>query len=359
MILIKAYGKTTIAVGSSLLMVFAMIINQSLVARTFGSYIMQLFDSNAASFWIPFLGVMLLIITFVINISGNKTVQRTALIMAITKVGGIAIFALVGLWVADFSFQSVIPAQTASDLSITSYLGAFAITTLAFAGFTTITNSGDEVKNPHKNIGRAIIISIIICTLIYLLVAFAVSANLSVSEIIAAKDFSLAEAARPSFGHYGVWFTVSIAIVATVSGLIANVFAVSRMSAMLTDMKLIPHKHFGMSGSIQKHMLVYTIVIAIILTIFFDLSRIASLGAIFYLFMDIVVHWGVLTRLRKDVNANPIIVSLAIIFDLVILGAFLWIKSSSDPFVVGLALVLMLIIFFGEHYFLKLKTIKK
>ena len=39
-----------------------------------------------------------------------------------------------------------------------------------------------------------------------------------------------------------------LAIIATVSGVIASVFAVSRMLAMLTDMKLVPHSHFGMPG---------------------------------------------------------------------------------------------------------------
>lgn len=359
MILIKAYGKTTIAVGSALLMVFAMIINQSLVARTFGTYIMQLFDGNTGSFWVPLLGVILLVATFLINIAGNKTVQRTAFIMAILKVGGITIFALGGLWVAGFSFQSAIPSEVSGELSVVSYLGAFALTTLAFAGFTTITNSGGEVENPHKNVGKAIIISLFICAVVYLLVAFAVSANLSVPRIIEAKDYSLAEAARPSFGTYGLWFTVGIAIIATVSGVIANVFAVSRMTAMLTDMKLIPHSHFGMSGSIQKHMLVYTIVIAIVLTIFFDLTRIASLGAIFYIVMDMVVHWGVLTRLRKDVNANPVIVSAALLFDVIILGAFLWIKASSDLFVVALSVVIMVLIFSGEKWFLHSNNIKQ
>tara|TARA_R110002110_G_scaffold415612_2_gene651650 strand:- start:117234 stop:117515 length:282 start_codon:yes stop_codon:yes gene_type:complete len=88
----------------------------------------------------------------------------------------------------------------------------------------------------------------------------------------------------------GLWFTVIRAIVATASGLIASVFAVSRMLTMLTEMKLIPHRHFGMTGPLQRHLLVYTVVIAITLTIFFDLSRIAALGAIFYLVMDIGIH---------------------------------------------------------------------
>ena len=353
MILQKAYGKSTITAGSALLMAFAMIINQSLVARTFGSYTMQLFDAGDNSFWIPILGVLLLIGTFLINIAGNKFIQKSAFVMALLKVGGIAIFAIGGLWAAGFSFESAVPSKIPENYSIASYLGALALAILAYAGFTTITNSGDEVKNPHKNVGRAIVISLLICAVVYVLVAIAVSANLSVPKIIEAKDYSLAEAARPAFGQYGLWFTVGIAILATVSSVVANLFAISRMTAMLTKMKLIPHSHMGMPGRIQKHMLVYIATIAIVLTIFFDLTRIASLGAVFYIVMDMVVHWGVLKRLRKDVKANPVIVTTALVIDGVVLAAFLWIKASSDLLVVWLSLVLMIMIFAGEKWFLK------
>ncbi|MFT5532500.1 MAG: hypothetical protein ACI802_000722 [Candidatus Paceibacteria bacterium] len=57
-------------------------------------------------------------------------------------------------------------------------------------------------------------------------------------------------------------------------------------------MKMIPHSHFGMSGPIQRHTLVYTVVMASALAVFFDLGQIASLGAFFYLIMDMMVHWG-------------------------------------------------------------------
>ena len=117
MILQKAYGKTTITAGSALLMAFAMIINQSLVARTFGSYTMQLFEAGARNFWIPALGVLLLVTTFLINISGNKFIQKSALIMAILKVGGIAIFALGGLWAAGFSFDAAVPKEISGEYS--------------------------------------------------------------------------------------------------------------------------------------------------------------------------------------------------------------------------------------------------
>ncbi len=351
MFLQKAYGKGVMTAAGALLMYFSMVINQSLVAKTFGTYSIQLFAIDPGSWIVSALAVGLLIFAFLLNISGNRAIGLFSLLMAFIKIGGIVVFAIGGLWIADFSFES----RTASieDTSVTGFIAAMALAILAYKGFTTITNSGSEIVDPHRNVGRAIIISIAICVVIYILVALAVAGNLSLPEIIAAKDFALAEAARPALGDYGLWFTVALAIVATVSGVIASIFAVSRMLAMLTDMKLVPHRHFGMPGSIQNHTLVYTIAIAIFLTLFFDLSRIASLGAIFYLLMDIAVHWGVLRHLRKEVKANAVILIAAIAFDVIVLGAFLMVKASTDMMVIYAALAGVLIVFIGERLFLR------
>ena len=189
------------------------------------------------------------------------------------------------------------------------------------------------------------------------LVAIAVARNLSVDQIIKAKDYSLAQAARPAYGDIGLYFTVAIAIIATFSGVIASLFAVSRMTAMLTDMKLIPHSHFGMSGRVQKHMLLYVVVIAIVLTILFDLTRIASIGAILYLVMDMIVHWGVFRHLRKDVKAKGFIIISAFVLDFLVLSAFLWVKVKHDILVVIVAAAIISLVFAGEKWFLS-RTIR-
>ncbi|SFN87427.1 APC family permease [Salegentibacter flavus] len=356
MILMKAYGKTTITGAASVLMALSMVINESLVARTFGSYTLQLFNVDDNALWEPALGVALLIFAFIINISGNKVIGKTSQFMAVIKIAGIIVFAIGGLWAAHFALADLLPVTSdTTNYSAASYIGAIALSILAYKGFTTITNSGGEITKPRKNVGRSIVISLLICTVVYFLVAIAVNSSLSIPEIVNAKDYSLAEAAKPAFGNYGLYFTVGIAIIATISGVIASIFAVSRMTAMLTDMKLIPHNHFGMSGGIQKHMLVYIVVIAITLTIFFDLSRIASIGAIFYLVMDMIVHWGVFKHLRRDVNANGIILISALLLDLVVLAAFLWIKASSDIFVVIVSAIGIILVFAGEKWFLHWK----
>lgn len=271
--------------------------------------------------------------------------------MAFIKISGLLIIAGGGLWASGLTFENILVVPTETNLS--GFLGAIALAILAYKGFTTITNSGDEIKEPHKNVGRAIIISISICFVLFMLVTLAVGSNLSIEEIIRAKDYSLAQAARPAFGEFGLWFTVGFAIIATVSGVIASAFAVSRMLAMLTNMKLVPHSHLGMPGSVQKHTLVYTIVLAILLTVFFDLSRIASLGAIFYMIMDIAVQWGIFRYLRKEIQANGAILLAAIALDVVVLGAFLWVKIQADMLVIWIALIGLVLVFVCERWFIR------
>lgn len=57
----------TVAMGTgaaALLMVLSMIINESLVARTFGTYTLQLFDVRDTEQWAPFLAIGLIIVAY-------------------------------------------------------------------------------------------------------------------------------------------------------------------------------------------------------------------------------------------------------------------------------------------------------
>lgn len=349
MILQKAYGPTAIAAGASLLMALSMVINESLVARTFATYALRGVGLDTDSILVPALGVAVIVFAYLVNVSGNRSVGLLSIVMAVLKVGGIALFGLAALWASGFSFE---PNADVGSLPIGGFIASVALSILAFKGFTTITNSGAEITNPHRNVGRAIIISIAICVVVYLLVAFAVGSSLSLDQIIAAKDYALAEAAEPALGSAGFYLIIALALIATASGLLASVFAVSRMLAMLTDMRMIPHSHFGMPGAIKDHTLVYTVVIAGLLTVFFDLSRIAALGAFFYLVMDILIHWGVFRHLRREVGARGWVLLAAIGLDAIVLGAFAALKWQTDPAIVFIAILAMATVFVFERMYL-------
>lgn len=350
MILQKCYGPGGIAAGAAVLMALSMVIAESLVARTFASYVLRPFNITDGPL-IPVIAIGVIVFAFAVNIAGNKSVGLFSTVMAVLKVGGIALFGIAALWSSGFQFAAETSVE--QTFTITGFVASVALAILAFKGFTTITNSGSEITDPHRNVGRAIVFSIAACVVVYLLVAYGVGSSLTIDEIIAARDYSLAEAAKPALGQTGFYLTVGLAAVATASGVLASVFAVSRMLAMLTDMKMIPHRHFGMSGPIQRHTLVYTVVIASTLAVFFDLGRIASLGAFFYLVMDMLVHWGVLRYRKNDVGAAATILVAALVCDAVVLLAFTWMKLQNDPAIVLYAAIAIAAVFAFERLYLK------
>ena len=349
MILQKCYGPGAIAGGAALLMALSMVIAESLVARTFATYVLRPLDIEGGPL-VPALAVAVIVFAFLVNMAGNRSVGLFSLIMAAIKIGGIALFGIAALWSSGFAFAAA--SETSQSYGLTGFIASTALAILAFKGFTTITNSGAEITEPNRNVGRAIMFSIGICVVVYLLVAYGVGSSLTIEEIISARDYSLAQAAQPALGQTGFILTVILAAVATASGVLASVFAVSRMLAMLTDMEMIPHSHFGMPGPIQRHTLVYTVVIAATLAVLFDLGRIASLGAFFYLVMDMIIHWGVFRYRRADVGAFGIVLLTALALDAIVLAAFTVMKLQSDPMIVLYAAVGMIAVFAFERVYL-------
>jgi amino acid transporter len=145
-----------------------------LVVQTFGAYTLQVVDLGPAAFWVPTLGVILLAAALAVNVASNRLIESTAAVMAIIKIGGLAVFAIVGLSLVDLSSVAARPTEDELVASPEGFVAAVALAILAYKGFTTITNSGGEIVGPHRNTGRAIVISLAICSLLYLLIDIAV-----------------------------------------------------------------------------------------------------------------------------------------------------------------------------------------
>jgi len=351
----RAYGPGTTTGVFSLLMYVSMVVSESLVAGTFGAYTLRLFPESFAGY-ASILGILLLVTAYILNILGNKVIGTTATFTAVIKVAGIALLAIAGLiisGIADIT-GNYIPNNSEALPRGFSFVAALALSILAYKGFTTITNQGGDIKNPHKNLGRSIVYSILICTVIYVALALSVAGGLSIPEIIKAKDYALAAAAKPVFGDWGLWITIAIAIVATFSGVLASMFSASRLLGMLSNMKQVPS--LKKLGNFKNPALIFTASLAILLTALFDLTRIASIGAIFYLIMDIAIHWGLFRHLKKDVKFQPIIPLIAIVMDIAVLVAFLYLKYLNDPMVLIVAAIGIILIFVAERLFMKSHT---
>jgi len=334
MLLKAAYGPGVVAGTFSLFMYVSMILAESLLGRTFATYLLRPFGLQGSPVWVAVLAVAAVAGAALVNLVGNRWVEGSATVTAGIKIAGIAILAAAGIIAAGAgSLGRLLTAgeRTPPEQGWVGFLAGVTLCILAYKGFTTITNQGADLRDPKRNIGRSIIIAIGLCTLLYLLITAAVTGSLSVSEITKARDYALAEAAVPTFGSWGVTLTVVIAVVATLSGLIASLFSVSKLYDMLRDMGQAP----GLPGKEGHQSLYITAGLAMILAASFDLSQIASLGAILYLAMDIAVHAGVIFHLADGIRAKTWVPWTAIVLDATVLLAFVFVKVQSDPLTVA------------------------
>ena len=92
------------------------------------------------------------------------------------------------------------------------------------------------------------------------------------------------------------------------------------------------------------------------LTAAFDLREIAALGAIYYLLMDVAIHWGLLRRLRSRVEFRPAIVVTAIVLDVVVLGAFIWVTAFTNAQALYVAFGGIVAIVVGQRLFMRSHT---
>ena len=117
MILKKAFGPTTVTGGAALLMAFSMIINESLVARTFATYSLQLFGIEGGIL-VPVLALGVILAAFLINVAGNSIISSVSKVTAILKVGGIFAFALIAMYASGFSFEALSNADLSEQTSV-------------------------------------------------------------------------------------------------------------------------------------------------------------------------------------------------------------------------------------------------
>ncbi|NCT90564.1 APC family permease [Cellulomonas sp. APG4] len=346
MLLKAAYGPGFVAGSFSLFMYVSMVIAQSLLARTFGTYLLQPWGLQDSAVLVPALGVSLIAVAAVINVKGIGFVEGSAATSAAIKVVGLAVLAVAGLAAAGWSSvaTALLPAAGTDDGTGAGWFGLAAATTLcvlAYKGFTTITNQGDDLRDAERQLPRSILWSIVACAVVYLLLTVAVTAALTPAEIADARDYAIAAAAEPLLGVWGVRLTIGLAVVATFSGLLASIYAVSRLYSMLHSMGQVPL----LPVSVHRQPVLLTAGLAMLTTVFFDLTQMASMGAILYLTMDVAVQWGVLRRLAADIGAKRWIPAVAIVLDVVVLAAFVVLKLQREPATivagVGVAVVVL------------------
>jgi APA family basic amino acid/polyamine antiporter len=133
------------------------------------------------------------------------------------------------------------PPATAGSLalSVGAVLGAATLVFFAYFGFENLANIAEETKNASRNIPRALIVSIVVTTGIYIVITLSAVALVG-WERLSATEAPLALAAEQAFGKTGATVLAAIALFATSNTVLMMLVAGSRIMFGLSRERALP-----------------------------------------------------------------------------------------------------------------------
>ena len=334
----------------------------SLYAVTFGAFLSE--------FLVRFAGLnfpqevlakisSLLIVSFLayVNFVGVKESGKLGGVVTLLKIIILLIFAFFGLS-RTFSYPNWESAfQPFMPHGFVGVLAAMGLTFIAFEGFEIIVQSGEEVKNPERNIPKAIVVSLWVTVAIYILVAFsllgAVKADVPSWEYLGKlAEFSLVRVADEIMPLGGV-LIIAGGLISTISAMNATIYSSSRVVFALSRSGYL-HRALAAINEKTKtpHLAILFSYIIIATASLAPIEAVASAASLMFILLFMFVNSAlVILRLRRpDLKRSfkvpfvPILPLLTLILQFVI--TYYLITQLEHGFLI--ALLTLGWIFFGS-----------
>ncbi len=291
---------------------FAHAVACSLYALGFGAYfehVLKEFDIILPNigFLSPqkTLAAIIAVVFGYVNFRGASETGKIGNIVTVTKIAILGVFVAFGFQVtfgrSDWTtaFSPFLPNGWAGIIR------AMGLTFIAFQGFEVISQASEEIRNPKKNIPRAVFLSLLIVVPIYLMVAIAslgsiVPEGMKPWDYLAQKkETALVEVSKTFFIGGGVMLLFG-GLISTMSALNATVYSSSRVAfAMGRDRNFPTFFSRVHAKNFTPHLaIILSLAIVVAMSISLHIEDVASAADIMFLLLFFQVNIT-LIRLRK------------------------------------------------------------
>ena len=230
------------------------------------TFVKHAFKNNFIAFiigWLTAITSMITAATVSLGFGGYlaQFVNLPITISAVLLIGGLSLVNFIGIKESTWA-NTIFAIVTAGGLVLIIFLGmtyettesidyfemphgttgiilAFVLIFFAFIGFEDMANVAEEVKRPKKTIPRAIILSVIITGILYILVSLSVVRVINWEEL-GQSAAPLAAIAERSLGIQGSIALSAIALFATASTVLITLVAGSRILYGMAHNKSLP-----------------------------------------------------------------------------------------------------------------------
>jgi APA family basic amino acid/polyamine antiporter len=178
------FGNNFLALFVGCLTVFVAITSAATVAIGFSGYLAVFLPQYPPILY----AIALILILSFLNYYGIRESVWVNNVFTLVEVSGLLIIIALALSLGSFSDTNYLEmpstAYTSHAAIVSTILASTALVFFAYYGFENISNISEETKNPTRVIPRALIVSILVTTIMYTLVAISTIALVGLGRII-------------------------------------------------------------------------------------------------------------------------------------------------------------------------------
>jgi amino acid transporter len=241
-----------------------------------------------------FVAILTLSAFTALNLTGVKSVIEIEKLLTVVLIGTFLVFTVRGSSLFDASnFTNIFPGGLMALLPATS------LVFLCYVGFETITTISAEVKNPTRNIPRALIGSVVVSGILYISFSFVFAGAIG-STSITNPETILLEFFTTDIMQF---FMVAAAVLATVSSLNIGLMAASRNAYALARDGFLPNIISKVSKrDSPNYAIVLSSLIAFLLLLSGTAVSVASISNFSYMLVVSMVCMSVIALRNRPVE---------------------------------------------------------
>lgn len=302
----EAFKAKYVSTIIGLMLVGAGIVSSATLLKGFAGYFEQLTGID------PWMSITVAsVLLLLVMLKGIKESVGVAALLTIVEVGGLvflvgSIMAAKPDAVATFTegFSTSIGSFEAA--SFAAIISAAFIAFYAFVGFEDMVNIAEEVKNPQRAFPRAILVSMAIVTVLYLVVTIAALGVLT-PAVLGNSDAPLADVFTAATGNEATIIIV-ISLLATINGVLVNVIMGSRFLYGMANRGWIPTWFSKVSRwHIPARSTVIVGIIALIAALLLPIEQLAQTTSLLLLCVFLAVNVSLIViRRRQPGSKDPL-----------------------------------------------------
>lgn len=297
----KAFGPGVLTGTMNVLLWLSYIVMLSLYSYAFGSYGSSFFPDSERIMWKHVLITSSVLLFTTLNVMGAKAVARSESLIVAIKLAILLSFIALGIWGVDTSHLQ--PSTWEPPLKL---VAGGMIIFIAYEGFELIANAATDAKKPEITLPRAYFASVLFVMALYVMITIVAVGNLSLPEIADARDYALAEAARPFMGVFGFALIAFAALLSTGSAINATLYGSARTSYVIAKEGELPSAFAKSIWRKPIEGLIITSALTLVIANLVNLSGISVMGSGGFLLIFFAVNVANV-RMAKDTGSSRLI----------------------------------------------------